>query len=559
VRKLFILVVAFLIASVTWGLELSGEDVVKLGVALANEIDARGGTIPSNISIPETDYVISIEQSLYFMSKFLAIYGEERLMTGEIPPIVRGVPVQPPIRQIEGELGGRINWDDTFDVSEELANILEEDTVIPKEVSFVHNGEEESTMSPDVLISVLARTIRWINDNGMMPNYASLRPMVPPEEWPIAERVEREVAYEKIGPREGEIVSVWVWGSTLVNYGVERAFSEMNDAGITDVFLLVKGTAGQVNWPSEIAVAFADNTTVLEKSVKEARTYGISIHAWFVINQDAAYLNIHPERRMHGTPMVSGGDYRRAGSTVDFVADTAYRKYLIDMMLEVIELYDVDGIHLDYIRYPTAAWGWGPTNIGRAYMEGLDVDFLLETAIETWGAAGDGTKFIDMYKEFRFSDINRWVAIRMNDIRDFTYEIREAVKGKKPEVVYSASLMPEGGDIDPSDNAFAMVHYGQRYADFGELCDIIIPMAYHLEFGKRATWVEDVFTGTREVTLSKNKVVMGIQGFQLTPLELQQAIYAARHAGADGITLFRFETVFGNEALLEAFLETMEQ
>ena len=68
-----------------------------------------------------------------------------------------------------------------------------------------------------------------------------------------------------------------------------------------------------------------------------------------------------------------------------------------------------------------------------------------------------------------------------------------------------------------------------------------------------------MFTGTREVTLSKNKVVMGIQGFQLTPLELQQAIYAARHAGADGITLFRFETVFGNEALLEAFLETMEQ
>ena len=149
---------------------------------------------------------------------------------------------------------------------------------------------------------------------------------------------------------------------------------------------------------------------------------------------------------------------------MEFVQDTRYREYLVDLMKEVIILYDVDGIHLDYIRYPTGAWGWGPYNIGRAWLEGLDVDFLMETAKETWSSIGDNKKFIDLYRQFMYFDINRWVEMRMDDIRAFTEEIKAGIESMKPEIIYSASLMPEGGDIDAASNGFAMVHYGQRYA-----------------------------------------------------------------------------------------------
>lgn len=36
---------------------------------------------------------------------------------------------------------------------------------------------------------------------------------------------------------------------------------------------------------------------------------------------------------------------------------TGYRQYLMPLMREVVENYPVDGIHLDYIRYPEAVEG----------------------------------------------------------------------------------------------------------------------------------------------------------------------------------------------------------
>jgi len=67
-----------------------------------------------------------------------------------------------------------------------------------------------------------------------------------------------------------------------------------------------------------------------------------------------------------------------------------------------------------------------------------------------------------------------------------------------------------------------------------------------------------VATGTRDVMMSDTKVVMGIQAYDLSPTELQKAIYYARGAGADGIMFFRFGTLFGNENLKNAMLEAFK-
>jgi uncharacterized lipoprotein YddW (UPF0748 family) len=39
--------------------------------------------------------------------------------------------------------------------------------------------------------------------------------------------------------------------------------------------------------------------------------------------------------------------------------------YLIDVILEIVQNYDVDGIHFDYIRYPGTTWGYNPVAISR--------------------------------------------------------------------------------------------------------------------------------------------------------------------------------------------------
>jgi uncharacterized lipoprotein YddW (UPF0748 family) len=39
--------------------------------------------------------------------------------------------------------------------------------------------------------------------------------------------------------------------------------------------------------------------------------------------------------------------------------------YLIDVVTEIVQNYDVDGIHFDYFRYPGTQWGYNPTAIAR--------------------------------------------------------------------------------------------------------------------------------------------------------------------------------------------------
>ena len=43
----------------------------------------------------------------------------------------------------------------------------------------------------------------------------------------------------------------------------------------------------------------------------------------------------------------------------------AAAQYIVDVVLNVARNYDIDGIHLDYIRYAGASWGYNPINVAR--------------------------------------------------------------------------------------------------------------------------------------------------------------------------------------------------
>ncbi len=553
-KRLFLLFVVLLIAGSMFATALPGDKVLKMGTVLANKIEELGKKLPDEIAVPGTGQKLTMEQALYVMAKWLALYGAEGKKVGKIPAQVPVIDMKKPEKLIKGASGGKIWWDDIYKLCKDLSKKFEEDPTIPPQIE-VLNDRKKDVVTADVLIYLLARTIRWIDNNARMPNYASIRPVTPPQSWPKVEKP--LVKIKKVPPKPGEIRGVWVWYDTLGKVGVEKAIKEIKELGFTDVFLLVKGISGRVCWPSYVALQTWDDTSILERAVSEAKKQGLRIHAWFVVSKDKAYLAANPESAMWGIPLDKGGNFRRAGSTIEFALDSAYRKYIEDLIYEVAYRYNIDGIHLDYVRYPTGAWGWSPYQLGRAWMEGLDLDFLLNTAIDTWGNKGDGKKFIDMYQQMKYYDINTWVQMRMDDVRNFVEEIKETVEAANKKLILSAALMPEGGDTDPSANAFAMVHYGQRYADFGELCDWVVPMTYHLEWGKKAQWIIDVFKGTKEVVQPGVKVLMGVQGFDVDSTEMLKAIYAARQAGADGIVVFRYGSLTDEmkKAIKEAFGE----
>jgi uncharacterized lipoprotein YddW (UPF0748 family) len=89
----------------------------------------------------------------------------------------------------------------------------------------------------------------------------------------------------------------------------------------------------------------------LAYAIEEAHKRGLELHAWFNVFQAAsmhpgAPAYEHPEwvcRDQDGIPMNA---YRALSPGLE-----AVRAYLVDVAMEIVNNYDIDGLHLDYVRW----------------------------------------------------------------------------------------------------------------------------------------------------------------------------------------------------------------
>ncbi|MBN1153330.1 family 10 glycosylhydrolase [candidate division KSB1 bacterium] len=100
-------------------------------------------------------------------------------------------------------------------------------------------------------------------------------------------------------------------------------------------------------------------------AIDEAHKRGLELHAWFntfpawrgtvppLHTQPEHVYNAHPEWLVcdnEGVPMKLSGHYVSLSPGIPAVRD-----YLIDVAMDIITHYDIDGFHFDYIRYPEEA------------------------------------------------------------------------------------------------------------------------------------------------------------------------------------------------------------
>ena len=95
----------------------------------------------------------------------------------------------------------------------------------------------------------------------------------------------------------------------------------------------------------------------LQFAVEQAHKRGLEIHAWVNVvrcfnGAESKVLN-NPNHISKRKPEWVMEDIR--GGQKSLWLDTGLpevREYISDMITEIVETYDVDGVHLDYIRYP---------------------------------------------------------------------------------------------------------------------------------------------------------------------------------------------------------------
>lgn len=287
--------------------------------------------------------------------------------------------------------------------------------------------------------------------------------------------------------------------------------ADLQGAGITDAFLLARGTEG-IDYVSRQATdTDKDQFGTL---VQMLRAAGLRVHAWIPANYNTGLAAQHPDWSM----VSSGGD--RSESWISPLNPQA-RAHLLETVKSMVERYPVDGVHLDYLRFPS-----------------LDYDFS-DQAVRAF-AAETGVTELDPGDILSRHYVS-WTDWRGRVIADLVKDVRSAVGDS---ILLSAALI---ADVAVSGLSFET--YGQDYSALAESLNLIIPMAYYHEDMQDPRWISNVILQSR-FRIGAAKLWVGLEGYQkpgtwrIEAEEFQRAVALAK-AGSEGVAVYEYRYLFG--------------
>ena len=311
----------------------------------------------------------------------------------------------------------------------------------------------------------------------------------------------------------------------------ERAAKELAAAGV-NIILPNMAWAGVAHYPSEIlpqSNTFTEYGDQIAQCVQAAHAHGLEIHVWKITwNLEGAPKKFIEKIREEERTQVSA-----TGEALDWLCPSHPKNVLLELnsILEIVTNYDVDGIHLDYIRYPGSH---------ACYCEGCRERFVrtIRKPINEWPAEvlpKTGT-YGEQYTEWRVQQITRLVRLIHKRSREVDPEIKisAAVFGWYPGCIKS---------IGQDWVAWAKSGY----------VDFVCPMNYTEDSG----YFTELLTNQLALMPKNVPIYPGIgataSNSLLTPDAVAEQIYLSRILGASGWTIFDYSADI-SETVLPALI-----
>ena len=337
-----------------------------------------------------------------------------------------------------------------------------------------------------------------------------------------------------------EIRGVWLWGSTVREQGADVIAETLHKHKINTVLLLVKGKSGIAEYQSKVALECIPKKDVLKEIINACKPKGIKVHAWIVFHADIKWVSTHPEDALYnqGNPQEGKPNPYPVDDRVCPLSEN-YRQYIKSLISELISNYDIDGIHLDYIRYPQYGYCFCPEHYKKAKNLGITIENVRDAVYKTeFDINKDPRYYFNQYKSGN-PDITQWVTMRIEEITSFVKEIRALIDSSDAKIKLSSAFMPEGGE---TDDTFALCHYAQSYPELGAMMDFICPMSYHIEYKKPPEWPAQIALNTEKKTGKPAYAGIGAFG-DATVDDVVTAIKHCNKQKVRGFILFRYGTI----------------
>lgn len=359
-----------------------------------------------------------------------------------------------------------------------------------------------------------------------------------------------------------EVRALWVQRGTLASAAsIIAAVDTAKSGGFNTLIVQVRGR-GDAYYDSRheprsaLLAKQSAGFDPLELMVARAHRAGLKVHAWVNVNlvSDAEppaarnhIVYLHPEWLMVPRPLAEElgkmnpldpgylrrlAEYARARSDrVEGIFLSPIHKGAVDHVTKVIgdivARYDVDGIHLDYIRFPNDEFDYSA--------EALD-EFRADVTSRVDGAErreyatrarGRPLFYTEMFPQ-------GWQEFRRTRLTAMLTKIRSTVKARRPRAMLTAAVFPDANDA--ANRRF------QNWAGWLEtgLLDAICPMAYTTDSGIFRAQITNV-----EQLAGRHPVWAGIGAYQLSASATVANIRMARRLGAEGIVLFSYDNLDG--------------
>ncbi len=344
-------------------------------------------------------------------------------------------------------------------------------------------------------------------------------------------RQEFAMAFAQSMPvRPVEARSVWLDRGTIVATrgakGMSQLFDKLKTAGINVVYFETNN-AGFTMYPSKMATQNPETSgwDPLGSALSEAKKRGMEFHAWFWTFSvgNAKHNPIVGKEADYPGPVLSTHDFAWALATqtgsllpprqFEYWIDPSNpecRNYVKKLVSEVVNRYPVDGIQLDYIRYPFNNKG---SELGFNWLSRQK--FERET----------GMSLDRMDEDTR----TMWIHWKANIISSFVKEISEELRAAKPGIRISAAVygMPKRMRMN------AIQQEWEVWVANGWV-DTLNPMTYV----GTAKELNDAAGFVKESTADKALSYPGLSIRQLDTAGLVEQLDTARVIGTLGTTMF---------------------
>jgi uncharacterized lipoprotein YddW (UPF0748 family) len=340
---------------------------------------------------------------------------------------------------------------------------------------------------------------------------------------------------------------------------VEAMVQQVADAGFNTILVQVRGRGDAFydsSWEprgEQLWDAPADFDP-LALVVQEAHARGLAVHAWVnahfiwegstlpvspghMVNARPDWLAVPKElgRELYGMdpsdPRYVAALRRYADEHADQLeglytspSNPAVQERVYDVLMELVERYQLDGIHFDYIRYPN-----GDFDYSRGALDRFRTWVTPRLTSDSLGVLD--AAFVDDPYAFVDALPDAWDEFRRAQITQLVERGYYGVKARRPDVLVSAAVFPD------ADNA-----YRERFQDWRGwlrrgILDVVVPMAY--------TTDDDLFRSqvraARALAGARDRVWAGIGAWVNTFDGTLKKIDIARKEDVGGVVLFSYD------------------